>query len=102
MTNTWYVLSLGDGMMADEPAEEIRKRFLSLVDLPAEAAVFKRLESEGRLHCEAFAYFSPAAADLAKAFEASPCAKPARSGLGLLGGNEKSWSILFPDQPLPK
>lgn len=98
MNNTWYVLSLGDGMMADEPAEEIRKRFLSIADIPAAAAVFKRLESEGRLHCEAYAYFSPAAADLAKTFQASPCAKPSRSGLGLLVGNEKSWSILFPDE----
>ncbi|MFN8412340.1 MAG: hypothetical protein U0Z26_08130 [Anaerolineales bacterium] len=97
MTNTWYVLSLGDGMMADEPADEIRKKFLAMENLPAEAAVFKRLESEGRLHCEAFAFFSPAATELAKAFGASPCSKPVRSGLGLLVGDEKNWELLFPE-----
>jgi len=58
-------------------------------------AVFTRSESEGRLHCEVIAYFSPAAVNLAKAFEAQPCAKPLRAGLGLLAGDERSWSVLF-------
>lgn len=98
MNDIWHSLSLGDGMMADEPAEEICKRFLSMTNIPAEAAVFKRLESEGQLHCEAIAYFSPGAAELAKAFDARPCPKPSRSGLGLLAGDEKSWSILFPEE----
>ncbi len=95
MTNTWYSLSLGDGMLADEPADEIRERFLSMANVPAEAAVFKRLESEGRLHCEAIAYFSPAAAEIAEAFDAEPCEKPARDGLGLLAGDPACWQILF-------
>ena len=49
-------------------------------------AVFVRSVSEGRLHCEVIAYFSPAAADVAKTFDGQPCPKPAREGLGLLAG----------------
>jgi len=58
-------------------------------------AVFTRPESEGRLHCEIIAYFSPAAWEVAESFDAEPCEKPARPGLGLLAGREESWSVLF-------
>ena len=64
---------------------------------PSHMAVFTRLESEGRLHCEMIAYFSPAAEEVAKAFEARPCGRPARAGLGLLAGNDQSWAVLFPE-----
>ncbi|MDM7911752.1 MAG: hypothetical protein QUS09_01505, partial [Methanotrichaceae archaeon] len=64
---------------------------------PPEMAVFTRPESEGRLHCKVMAYFSPAAADVAETFDAEPCVKPARAGLGLLAGDERSWSVLFPE-----
>jgi hypothetical protein len=60
-------------------------------------AVFTRHESEGRLHCKVTAYFSPAAGEVARAFGAQPCAKPARAGLGLLAGDKLSWPVLFPD-----
>jgi hypothetical protein len=60
-------------------------------------AVFTRHESEGRLHCEVMAYFSPSASEAAEAFDGQPCAKPARAGLGLLAGDEESWSLLFPE-----
>jgi hypothetical protein len=60
-------------------------------------AVFTRLESEGRLHCEVIAYFSPAAGQLAQAFDAQACARPARAGLGLLAGDDAAWSVLFPE-----
>lgn len=96
--NYWYCLSLGDGMMAPTPSAEIEKRFQEsfiAVGKPDDMAVFTRPESEGRLHCEVIAYFSPAARDVAKAFDAEPCAKPIRAGLGLLAGNERSWSVLF-------
>ncbi|MBL8101745.1 MAG: hypothetical protein JNM02_04380 [Anaerolineales bacterium] len=87
-------------MMAGEPSEAIREmflpRFLS-AGQPLDMAVFMRLESEGRLHCEAIAYFSPAAVDLAHAFNAEPCEKPFRSGLGLIAGDDKCWSVLFPE-----
>ncbi len=96
----WYSLSLGDGIMAGTPAAEIEQAFLqsfTAAGKPPEMAVFSRPESEGRLYCEIIAYFSPAAAAVAKAFDARPCAKPVRTGLGLLAGDERSWSVLFPE-----
>jgi hypothetical protein len=96
----WYSKELGDGMMAAMPSDEIERAFLQQFNAagrPLTMAVFTRLESEGRLHCEVIAYFSPAAKDLAQAFDAQPCAKPSRAGLGLLAGEEGSWSVLFPE-----
>lgn len=96
----WYSISLGDGMMAATPSDEIEKAFLTAFNKagrPPGMAVFTRPESEGRLHCEIIAYFSPAAEKLAKSFGARPCSKPARAGLGLLAGDERSWAVLFPD-----
>jgi hypothetical protein len=97
---TWYSISLGDGIMAATPTTEIEKTFLRLftaLGKPPEMAVFTRAESEGRLHCEVIAYFSPAAVSVAKAFDAEPCEKPVRSGLGLLAGDERAWLMLFPE-----
>ena len=96
--NLWYCISLGDGMIASLPSAEIQEAFLqafSAAGNPPEMAVFTRPESEGRLHCEVIAYFSPAAQEVAKAFDAEPCQKPVRAGLGLLAGNEDAWSTLF-------
>ena len=94
----WYRLSLGDGMMAPTPTAEIeeafRKAFVA-AGSPPDMAVFTRPESEGRLHCEVMAYFSPAAQEVAEAFEADPCVRPNRAGLGLLVGDESCWSVLF-------
>src|SRR5512140_3851915 len=98
--NNWYSLSLGDGILAATPASEIEEAFLqsfTAAGKPPEMAVFSRPESEGRLHCEVIAYFSPAAAAVAEAFDAEPCVKPARIGLGLLAGDERAWSVLFPE-----
>jgi hypothetical protein len=96
----WYSLSLGDGMMAPTPSAEIEERFqesFAAAGKPDDMAVFTRPESEGRVYCEIIAYFSPAARDVAKAFNAEPCGKPARAGLGLLAGKKNSWSVLFPE-----
>ncbi len=96
----WYSLSLGDGVMAPSPASEIEAAFLKSFTAsgrPPGMAVFSRPESEGRLYCEVIAYFSPAAAVVAQAFDAQPCAKPLRAGLGLLAGDERAWAVLFPD-----
>ena len=98
--NKWYSLSLGDGIMAAAPSAEIEERFSQSstgAQKPPDMAVFTRLESEGRLHCEVIAYFSPAAVEVAKSFSAQPCEKPERAGLGLLAGAERSWSVLFPE-----
>jgi hypothetical protein len=99
--DTWYAKALGDGIMASVPSGEIEKAFLGVfntVGKPLNMAVFTRLESEGRLHCEVIAYFSPAAKDVAKAFDAQPCEKPSPAGLGLLAGDKLSWSVLFPER----
>ena len=96
--NHWYSISLGDGIMAAAPSAEIKEQFQSLfiaAGKPPDMAVFLRSESEGRLHCEVIAYFSPAAAEVAQAFDAHPCATPVRAGLGLRAGDERAWSILF-------
>ena len=87
-------------MIAATPSAEIEEAFLkafAAAGNPSEMAVFTRPESEGRLHCEVIAYFSPAAENVAKGFDAQPCAKPVRSGLGLLAGDERCWSVLFPE-----
>ncbi len=98
--NNWYSLSLGDGMMAGTPSDEIEKFFhqqFMTAGGPKDMAVFTRPESEGRLYCEVIAYFSPAAASVAEAFDAEPCDKPERTGLGLLAGDPNCWSLLFPE-----
>ena len=95
----WYRLSLGDGMTSSMPEAEIEERFQRLfaaASRPADMAVFTRPESEGRLYCEVIAYFSPAAREVASAFESEPCPKPERAGLRLLAGAEEAWSALFP------
>jgi hypothetical protein len=87
-------------MMAAIPTAEIEESFqrsFAAAGKPLAMAVFTRPESEGRLHCEVIAYFSPAARDVALAFDAEPCEKPARAGLGLLAGAEQAWSALFPE-----
>lgn len=103
MTTHWHSLPLGDGMTADELSEEIREAFQAVyrsAGEPLDMAVFTRHESEGRLHCEVIAYFSPSASAVAKLFDADPCQGPARGGLCLLAGDEGSWSVLFPESDL--
>jgi hypothetical protein len=94
----WYFLNLGDAMLVDEPSSAVKAQFLkafTAAGSPPEMAVFTRHESEGRLHCEVLAYFSPAAHEVAESLEARPCLKPARPGLGLLAGSEEAWRKLF-------
>jgi len=101
----WYRLSLGDGMTAGLPSTEIEEDFrpaFVAAGKPPEMAVFTRPESEGRLYCEVIAYFSPAAGQIAAAFDAEPCEKPARAGLALLAGDEECWSALFDETGEPK
>lgn len=97
---TWYSLSLGDAMMAHQPSEQIREafeKFVSKNGSSSDLAIFTRNESEGRLHCEVIAYFSPAVSVLAIRFDAEPCPRPERSELTLLAGNDQSWLSLFPE-----
>ena len=97
---SWYSINLGDAIIATAPTAEIEESFLESfksAGKPSNMAVFTRAESEGKLHCEVIAYFSPAAQSVAKAFDAKPCEKPSRAGLGLLSGNSSCWSLLFPE-----
>ncbi len=98
--STWYTKELGDGITASIPSDEVKEAFSRVFHAegtPIDMAVFTRLESEGRLHCEVIAYFSPSASDVAKAFDAQPCERPARMGLDLLAGDKRAWSVLFAD-----
>ena len=98
--NTWYSATLGDGMWAPTLSVQIERDFLvafNAAGRPVDMAIFTRNESEGRLHCEVIAYFSPAARVIAKVFEAEPCEKPLRDGLGLLAGDPRCWIFFFPN-----
>jgi hypothetical protein len=99
--DSWYSKDLGDGMLATTPSNEIEEVFTRLylaAGKPLNMAIFTRHESEGHLQCEVIAYFSPAAKEVAQAFEAQPCEKPALAELGLLAGDPLSWSVLFPER----
>lgn len=86
--------------MPRDKIEELFQRFFKDAGNPPDMAVFMRSETEGRLHCEVMAYFSPAAVAVAKEFDGYPCAKPALAGLSLLAGDERSWSVLFPESAM--
>jgi hypothetical protein len=95
---SWYYKPLGDGITAGAMTDQIREEFLTsytAAGYPEDMAVFTRSDSEDRLHCEIFVYFSPAAAAVAKVFDAQPCEIPLRGGLDLLAGNAKCWQTLF-------
>ena len=97
----WYSKELGDAITAGMPSDEIEQAFQQMfvaAGKPLNMAVFTRQESEGRLHCEVTAYFSPAAKDVAHAFDAQPCEKPAVTNLALLAGDPLTWSVLFPEK----
>lgn len=96
---TWFSTSLGDGIVASAPLARIEKAFLPMyaqAGNPVDMAVFTRHVTEGDLHCDVIAYFSPAAASVAVIFGAEPCHRPAREGIDLLVGDKRCWSVLFP------
>jgi hypothetical protein len=98
----WFVKSLGDPLLAGEPLSLLERLFRAeraKAGDPPEMAIFVRPESEGRLHCEVRAYFSPASAAVARAVDADPCDRPFPEGLSLLAGTPDAWQALFPDRP---
>ncbi|MBL8090629.1 MAG: hypothetical protein JNJ43_09895 [Anaerolineales bacterium] len=101
MNNVWHSLDLGDAMTANEPMEQIRKAFeeyISQNSVSPDVAIFTRNDSEGRLHCQVTAYFSPATLQIAKLFDATPCEKPNKDNLDLLAGDKICWEVLFPEK----
>lgn len=97
--NCWFTKNLGDAMLAGEALEHIKEFFLleyGTDNNSKKQAIFIRHESEGRLHCEVKAYFSPATSVVAWAVNATPCNRPCADGLSLLAGSEEAKSILFP------
>jgi hypothetical protein len=98
---SWFAASLGDPLVAGESLSRIEALFRSAharAGAPPDMAVFVRHESEGRLHCDVRAYFSPASAEIARAVGAEPVDAPARTGLSLLAGSVEAWRALFPSR----
>jgi hypothetical protein len=92
----WFARNLGDAMLASEALDQIVASYAALyegVESRQRAAVFIRHESEGRLHCEVIAYFSPDAFRLAEAFDAVPCGRPSPGDLSLYAGPDDCWGL---------
>jgi hypothetical protein len=86
----WHSLPLGDALTAHLELERIRESFETHyppADRPADASVYVRHESTGGVPCEVVAFFSPAAAALAREFDATPCKPPPLGALQRLSGH---------------
>jgi len=95
--SSWFVKNLGEALFADESLDDITTLFLSEYEKaghPPDMVLFKRNETEGRLHCEVKLYFSPAAAAVAHIVGAGPCRRPLTDSLDFLAGST-SWQQLF-------
>jgi len=94
----WFVKNLGDAMLAWDALDQIETLYRLLyerADNPQDTAVFIRHVSEGRLHCEVMAYFSPNSFLLAAELDAAPCERPSKEDLSMHVGVEGSWQTLF-------
>ena len=94
----WFAKNLGDAMLAWDSLDRVETLYTSLyggADSRRDTAVFIRHESEGRLHCEVMAYFSPNAFLLAAALDAAPCKRLSKHDLSLHVGPGDSWQTLF-------
>lgn len=99
--NNWFVVNLGDALMADALLEGIKVLWQSEYgngNLSNELAVFIRHESEGDLHCVVKVYFAPCTVALAEELGALSCVKPSAQGLGLLIGPEGAHQALFSEK----
>ncbi len=94
----WSSRVLGDAQTSFLDCRDIAETgeaFFEAAGRPPAMAVFVRNDSEGRLHCEVTVYFSPAAHDLARRFEAKSCERPEAGGLDLLAGDPACWELLW-------
>jgi hypothetical protein len=95
---TWHCKKLGDGASASAPSRRIQQLFSPMYlarGRPSDMAVFSHHDRQAD---EVTAYFSPAAEKLAALFGAHPCEKPGGERMGLLVGDARCWSILFPEK----
>jgi len=93
---TWYSKEIGDGIQAYQPSNQIQEVFTPFfiaAGCPHDMAVFSRYDLKRNI---VTVYFSPSACEIAKTFNATPCEKPSRSGLGLLVGDVRCWHIFYP------
>ena len=87
--NGWYYDFDREEPFTPEDLGQIESLFSAAYERagrPKDMVLYLRHESEGRLHCEAIVYLSPAAADVAREIGADSCARPTSNGLGLLVG----------------
>lgn len=110
----WFLINLGDAMLAYDQQERITQRLLSAfsdaenANKPNEMAAFIRHEAEGRLHCEVKIYLSPMLAAVVKDVivhelttkdvKLIPCEKPSCDSLSMIAGHQKAWQLLFPER----
>jgi len=91
----WHVLVLGDSLANATTLDRIASEFALLYrGREHTAAVLQRLDTSHSLHCEVTVYFSPGAATLAQAFQATACSRPDPRGLTALAG---TWSLTQAD-----
>ena len=86
----WRCRSLGDGLLASVPLNEICQAFDELhpAGAPSDAAVFMRHRLDG-LQCDTTVFFTPALADLAREFGAHRCYPPDAGEVELLIGSDQ-------------
>ena len=84
----WSCRTLGDGLLASIPLNEIQHAFAQLYPqaVPPDAAVFLRHRLDG-LQCEVTVFFSPGVDALARQFGARRCYPPLPAEVELLIGS---------------
>lgn len=98
MILSWHSLNLGDAMLAGPAIDDVERQFnlaYEQAGCPKGMAVFIRHESEGRLHCDVIAYFSPDSSGIAKTLDARVCSAPSRHSLSLLAGSNEARKLIF-------
>lgn len=98
---SWYGLFLGNSTMAKEPIKGLIERFFLMTQHVSDStgmAMFAHWsEPDDDGENEVNVYFSPAAAEFAKAIpQAGPCERPSREGLHQIGGYPVDWTSHFP------
>ena len=92
---TWYSLEVHLDSLVEE-TQKIQNTFqsfyLSNNGKTNNMALFSRRDGSSKMSTF---YFTPNAKSIADIFNATPCERPPKDGLGLLVGDETVYSILF-------